>query len=78
MEELGIRVNPKSLFKITLGRKNYFIYRLNLNGEKLKLGEGQEIGRLTFSKIILKRNMVPSVKVFFFMYPLISLFFKKL
>jgi len=74
-EEIGLKkINPKIFFEISIKGKGYFIYKINLDNQSLKLMEGQKIGRFSLFQILFKRNLVTSVRLFFIIYPFLKIF----
>ena len=74
-EELGIDIKPSNLRllfkKESNSSKRYvFYYKLQKEQESFRLGEGQKYQFLSLREIILKRNVVPSLRLFMIMYPL--------
>jgi len=76
-EELNLKLDKnkiKLLFKRDSKSKKNFVFYYNLGKKSsFKLGEGQKYEFFTRRQILLKRNVVPAVRLFMFLYT----FFKK-
>ena len=76
-EELGINVEPhqlKLLFKKESGssKKYIFYYKIKKDVRNIKLGEGQRFAFMQASKLLVKRNVVHSLRIFMLFYPLLK------
>ena len=67
--------NLKLLFKKESKKeKRYvFYYKLKEDSAKFKLGEGQRFEFLRLRDILFKKNVVPSLRLFMFLYPFFKL-----
>ena len=74
-EELNLeKINTKLFFKISLKGKRYFIYKINITNQKLKLMEGQKIGKFSYLQIPFKKKLLFHVRIFFLIYPVLYFF----
>jgi 8-oxo-dGTP pyrophosphatase MutT (NUDIX family) len=81
-EELGFDLVPENLKlllrKETKKEKRYvFYYKLREDFAKLKIGEGQRFEFLQLHEILLKKNVVPSLRLFMCLYPFFKLLSKR-
>ncbi len=72
-EELNLLVKSKDLkliTKINLLFKKYFIFKLKINStQKLIQKEGASMGFFSRKKILRKKNLVHSLRIFLWLYP---------
>ena len=71
-EELRLKIlNPKLFLKMKLKNKKYFIYKIILKNENLKLMEGKAIGKFSLFQILYSKNIIGIVRLFFMFYPML-------
>ncbi len=78
-EELDLDINEKDLkflIKIPFLKGRRYIFKINLNKKtsELKLNEGSDLDYFSIKEILIKKNVVPSLRNFLFFYPLINFF----
>jgi len=81
-EELGLVIkkeNLKKLITIPVLRKKYHIFYLKTNKkiQEFTLKEGSSMKFMNRKELLKKRNVVPIVRYFFLIYPLLSKFLKR-